>query len=69
MHHLRKNKIKEESLKAELIEFNPLNKNVLFLTEDTNLLQGKIDFAFYCIDYNGDVGSFNSEALNENSRK
>jgi hypothetical protein len=60
-----KEQIKEESLKAELIEFSPLNKNVLFLTEDTNLLQGKIDFAFYCIDYNGDVNSFDSEALKE----
>ena len=60
-----KEQIKEECLKAKLIEFEPLNKNVLFLTEDTNLLQGKIDFAFYCIDYSGDVNSFNSEALNE----
>ena len=60
-----KEQIKEECLKAKLIEFDSSNKNVLFLTEDTNLLQGKIDFAFYCIDYNGDVNSFNKEALNE----
>lgn len=46
-----KEQIEEEKLKAKLIVANPDNKSVIFNTEDTDLLQGKISFALYCIDY------------------
>jgi len=47
-----KEQIEEEKLKSKLIISNPNYRTVLFNTEDTNLLQGKISFALYCIDYN-----------------
>jgi len=50
-----KEQIEEEKLKAKLIVTNPNNKNVIFNIEDTNLLQGKISFALYCIDYETDM--------------
>lgn len=46
-----KEQIEEEKLKAKLIVANPDNKSIIFNTEDTNLLQGKISFALYCINY------------------
>lgn len=46
-----KEQIEEEKLKAKLIVANPDNKSVIFNTEDTDLLQGKISFALHCIDY------------------
>ncbi len=50
-----KEQIEEEKLKAKLILQNPDNKRIIFDTEDTNLLQGKISFALYCIDYKNDI--------------
>jgi hypothetical protein len=50
-----KEQIEEEKLKANLIISNPSDRNIIFETEDTNLLQGKISFALYCIDYNYDL--------------
>ncbi|GAA0714973.1 hypothetical protein GCM10009430_08810 [Aquimarina litoralis] len=50
--------IDEERLKASLIINNPDAKSVLHDTEDTNLLQGRIEFALHCIDHN-----FNSKSL------
>ncbi len=50
-----KEQIEEEKLKAKLIVANPDNKEVIFNIEDTNLLQGKISFALYCIDYEIDM--------------
>jgi len=46
-----KEQIEEEKIKSKLITSNPNNRTVLFKTEDTNFLQGKISFALYCIDY------------------
>lgn len=46
-----KEQIEEEKLKAKLIVANSENKKIIFDIEDTNLLQGKISFALYCIDY------------------
>jgi len=43
-----KEQVKEEQLKSELIVFDTDNKKIIFDTEDTNLLQGKISFALYC---------------------
>ncbi len=50
-----KEQIEEEKLKAKLILQNPDNKSIIFDTEDTNLLQGKISFALFCIDYENDM--------------
>lgn len=60
-----KEQIEEEKLKSNLIEFNQSYRDVIFLTEDTNLLQGRIEFALYCINYNGNVNEFNNIALND----
>jgi hypothetical protein len=46
-----KEQIEEERLKAKFIIDNPHNKNIIFNIEDTYLLQGKISFALYCVDY------------------
>ncbi len=46
-----KEQIEEERLKSRLIVSNPSNRDIIFRTEDTNLLQGRIDFALFCADY------------------
>ncbi len=46
-----KEQIEEEILKSKLIVLDPNNKTALFNVEDTNLLQGKISFALFCINY------------------
>jgi hypothetical protein len=46
-----KDQIEEEVLKAKLITSNQNNKKIIFKTEDTNLLQGRINFALFCINY------------------
>jgi len=46
-----KEQLEEEKLKSQLIVLNPKNKSTIFDTEEMNLLQGKISFALYCIDY------------------
>lgn len=43
--------IEEEKVKAKIISNNPNYKPGLFATEDTNLLQGKIDFALFCTNF------------------
>jgi len=45
-----KEQIKEERLKADIIISNPSFKEIIFKMEDTLLLQGRIEFALYCID-------------------
>lgn len=62
-----KEQIEEEKLKAKLIISNNNNKKIILDTEDTNLLQGRISFALYCVDYeNGE--ELNSSKL-ENIQK
>ncbi|QRI48306.1 DUF262 domain-containing protein [Elizabethkingia anophelis] len=56
-----KEQIEEEKLKAKLILNNPLRKDIIHQLEDTDLLRGKINFIFYCIDFNGDIETFNDE--------
>ena len=43
--------VKEEIEKAKIIIANPVTKQVIHATEDTNFCKGKIDFALYCADY------------------
>lgn len=44
-----KEQIKEEKLKAKIIIRDISFKEIIFKLEDTNLLQGRIDFALYCV--------------------
>lgn len=53
--------VSEEILKSTIITTDENNKEVIFLTEDTNFCKGKITFALYCIDYEKD--NFNSNFL------
>lgn len=58
-----KEQIEEERLKAKLIVADDNNKINIFKTEVTNLLQGRIDFAFYCLDYDKNPDNFNNTLL------
>lgn len=60
-----KEQIEEERLKARLIASNPEYKGEVFSIEDTNLFQGRIDFAFYCINFdkNKSIENFDIELL------
>ena len=53
-----KEQIEEEKNKASLIVSNPPYKELVFEAEDNHLLIGKIDFIFYCMDYNKNVNDF-----------
>ena len=53
-----KDQIEEEKNKAKLIKSNPKIKELIWKTEDNELLRGHIDFIFYCIDYKYDLISF-----------
>ena len=46
-----KEQIEEEKTKAQIITGNIDSRKVIFDTEDTNLLQGRIEFALYCVNY------------------
>jgi len=46
-----KEQIEEEILKSKLIVKDTKNRISIFNIEDTNLLQGKISFALFCINY------------------
>ena len=58
-----KEQMEEEKLKANLITENNAYREIIFSTEDTNFFQGKIDFAFYCIDYDAGLSNFDPEEL------
>jgi len=57
-----KEQIKEEKLKAKIIISNTSFKEIIFKLEDTNLLQGRIDFALYCINCDS-IQTFNEDKL------
>jgi hypothetical protein len=46
-----KEQVEEERIKAKLIINNPSLKKLIFDSEDNELLRGRINFLFYCIDY------------------
>jgi hypothetical protein len=54
-----KEQIEEEKNKAKIIVEFPEFKNEIFEMEDLILFKGRIDFAFYCIDYDYNVENFN----------
>ena len=58
-----KEQIEEERFKAKIIINNPDSKKIIFELEDTDLLRGRIDFIFYCLNVNKqsdtiDINSF-----------
>ncbi|HFQ5158453.1 TPA: DUF262 domain-containing protein [Vibrio vulnificus] len=62
--YFAKEQVEEEILKSKIINLNEKNKSVLFSVEDTNLLQGKIDFALNCIDFDkNNLSSFSIDDL------
>ncbi|NOI26774.1 hypothetical protein [Vibrio mediterranei] len=62
--YFAKEQVEEETLKSKIINLNKKNKSVLFSVEDTNLLQGKIDFALNCIDFDkNNLSSFSIDDL------
>ncbi|MBS1526991.1 MAG: DUF262 domain-containing protein [Bacteroidetes bacterium] len=60
--------IEEEKVKAKIIIANSLNKTTIFEAEDTNLLQGRIDFALFCIDYDKNPINFDDKYLRKINR-
>lgn len=47
-----KNQVEEERLKARLILDNVDRKSIIYALEDTDILRGKLEFVFYCMDFN-----------------
>ena len=60
-----KGQIDEERKKAKIITKKPELKQLIFDTEDNELLRGKIDFVFYCIDYDNNVDNIDSKLLEQ----
>lgn len=56
-----KEQIEEEKIKAKLILQNSNYKETIFSAEDNELLRGRIDFLFYCMDYDKNPETFNFE--------
>ena len=46
-------------MKSQLIIKCAEYKESIFALEDTNFCQGRIDFVFYCLDYENDLENFN----------
>lgn len=71
--YLNKNSIKssfastqvsEEILKSTIITTDEKNKEVIFLTEDTNFFKGRILFGLFCIDFENSNDSFKYDSCN-----
>jgi hypothetical protein len=60
-----KEQIEEEKTKAKLIISKQHLKQSLFEAEDNELLIGRIEFIFYCIDYDYNTANFNEELFNK----
>ena len=60
-----KEQIEEEKIKAKLIIRKPHLKNSIFEAEDNELLIGRIEFIFYCINYDNNIENFNEELFNK----
>lgn len=56
------NQVSEEILKSSIITTDEKNKEVIFLTEDTNFFKGRILFGLYCIDFENSNDSFNYDS-------
>ncbi len=55
--------VKEEILKAKIIDRVPTRKTLIFKTEDNELLRGKIGFALECAGCKGDIDEIDFDLL------
>lgn len=55
--------VKEEIIKAKIIKNTPDNKQLLFKTEDNELLRGRIMFALECANYRRDINEIDFSLL------
>jgi hypothetical protein len=60
-----KEQVEEEKFKAKIIYKNPNSKKTLFDLEDTDLLRGRIDFIFYCLDIDKKQDNIDNKLLEE----
>jgi hypothetical protein len=60
-----KEQIEEERFKAQIIINNPASKKIIFELEDTDLLRGRIDFIFYCLDINKESDTIDLNSFEE----
>ena len=58
------NQVSEEILKSSIITTDEKNKEVIFLTEDTNFFKGRILFGLFCIDFENSNDSFKYDSCN-----
>lgn len=58
-----KYQVEEEREKARLITNKPSLRELIWKTEDNELLRGRIKFVFDCIDYKYDLNSLDEDAL------
>lgn len=59
-----KEQVEEEKNKAKIITTKPEYKKYIFEAEDNELLRGRIDFIFYCLNYDKNPDNFNIEDFN-----
>lgn len=57
--------VREEVLKAKIIQEHPEHKALIFQTEDNELLRGKIMFALKCAGYRGKISDIDFNLLKE----
>lgn len=57
--------VKEEVLKSKIIQKFPEHKNLLFKTEDNELLRGRITFALQCAGYQTQIDEIDFEMLDK----
>jgi len=60
-----KEQIEEEKFKARIIIQNPQIKQPIFQLEDTDLLRGRIDFIFYCLNIDKSSDKIDLDSLEE----
>lgn len=60
-----KEQVNEEKLKASIIDNNPEYKQLIFNTEDNELLRGKIIFALKCAGYNGNTENIDWQLMSK----
>lgn len=60
-----KEQIEEEKLKAKLIVNKEERRNIIFEIEDSDLLRGRLEFIFYCMDYEGDISKFDDDLFSK----
>jgi len=60
-----KEQIEEEKVKAKIIYHQPNFKQLIFDSEDNDLLRGRIEFLFYCIDYDYDPQGLDEKRLKQ----